>query len=221
MPGMDHSAMPGMDHSTMPGMSTTPALRAPGTLPGSADHGRDTHGVGNAMVPMSTTSRLSEPGVGLGEDGRRVLVYTDLRALRPRADFRAPEREVELHLTGNMERYMWAIDGVPFQDAKPIEFALGERLRLTVVNDTMMHHPMHLHGMWMELENGHGDRSPRVHTINVKPAERVSLLVTADAPGRWAFHCHVLYHMEVGMFREVRVGAPGAHAGHAGDHGAP
>jgi FtsP/CotA-like multicopper oxidase with cupredoxin domain len=173
------------------------------------------------MVPMTITSRLHEPGSGLGSGDRRVLVYTDLRALESRADFRAPTREIELHLTGNMERFMWAIDGVPFHDAKPIEFTFGERLRLTMVNDSMMNHPMHLHGMWMELENGHGDRSPRVHTINVKPAERVSLLVTADAPGRWAFHCHVLYHMEVGMFREVRVSAPDAHAGHAGVHLAP
>ena len=188
-------------------------LRAPGTLPEPTPHGAGTHGNGNAMVPMTTTSRLSEPGLGLGEDGRRVLVYTDLKALEAQPDFKAPDREIELHLTGNMERFIWGIDGVPFSESKPIEFAFGERLRLTFVNDTMMNHPMHLHGMWMELENGHGDRSPRVHTVNVKPAERVSLLVTADAPGRWAMHCHVLYHMEVGMFREVRVSAD-PHAGH-------
>ena len=157
------------------------------------------------LVPESTASRLSEPGIGLGEDGRRVLVYADLRLPAPHPDFKAPQREVELHLTGNMERFMWGIDGVAFRDAEPIRFTHGERLRLTFVNDTMMNHPMHLHGMWMELENGHGDRIPRVHTINVKPAERVSLLVTADAPGRWAFHCHLLYHMEVGMFRVVEV----------------
>jgi len=121
-----------------------------------------------------------------------------------------------MHLTGNMERFMWAIDGVPFHEAAPIEFTYGERLRLTLVNDTMMNHPMHLHGMWMELENGHGDRCPRVHTVNVKPSDKVSLLVTADAPGRWAFHCHVLTHMEVGMFREVRVSEEDhtAHEGH-------
>jgi CopA family copper-resistance protein len=245
MPGMDHSAMPGMDHSAMPGMnrpatppaadphaghdmsamgampSATPpatALRAPGTLPPTVSHGPDTHGVGNAMVPMTTRGRLAEPGAGLGEDGHRVLVYTDLRAQQAWPDFKAPSREVELHLTGNMERFMWSIDGVPHARAKPIEFTYGERVRLTLVNDTMMNHPMHLHGMWMELENGHGDRSPRVHTVNVKPAERVSLLVTADAPGRWAFHCHVLYHMEVGMFREVRVSA--APSGHTEHHDA-
>jgi FtsP/CotA-like multicopper oxidase with cupredoxin domain len=136
-----------------------------------------------------------------------------LRAERPWPGFKSPSREVEIHLTGNMERFMWSIDGVPFEDAEPIRFTLGERLRLTMVNDSMMNHPMHLHGMWMELENGHGDRIPRVHTVNVKPAERVSLLITADAPGRWAFHCHVLYHMEVGMFRIVEVVAGDEHAG--------
>ncbi|MDH5234267.1 MAG: copper resistance system multicopper oxidase [Gemmatimonadota bacterium] len=240
MVGMEHAGMEGMDHSAMamppvpaapppapspppadehaghdmPAMAAAAALRPPGTLPEPVAHGPGTHGVGNAMVPDRTVSRLAEPGVGLGEDGWRVLVYTDLRALAPRADFKAPTREIELHLTGNMERYTWGIDGVAFKDAEPIRFTHGERLRLTFVNDTMMNHPMHLHGMWMELENGHGDRIPRIHTVNVKPAERVSLLVTADAPGRWAFHCHLLYHMEVGMFRVVEVGDADPHAGH-------
>jgi FtsP/CotA-like multicopper oxidase with cupredoxin domain len=113
-----------------------------------------------------------------------------------------------MHLTGNMERFMWSIDGVPFERSEDIQFTYGERIRLTMVNDTMMQHPMHLHGMWMELENGHGEMIPRVHTINVKPAERISLLINADAPGRWAFHCHILYHMDVGMFRVVQVSQP-------------
>jgi CopA family copper-resistance protein len=234
--GMDHSAMGEMDHAAMghemPAsssatatddehaghdmgeMEATSTLRAPGTLPPEMPHGAETHGVSNAMVPMSTKSRLDEPGAGLGDDGRRVLLYTQLRSAAPYPEFRAPTREVEIHLTGNMERFTWAIDGVPYDQAAPVDFAFGERIRLTMVNDTMMNHPMHLHGMWMELENGQGDRSPRIHTINVKPAERVSLLVNADAPGRWAFHCHVLYHMEVGMFREVRVSAPTGHKGH-------
>ncbi len=167
----------------MSAMATT-TLRAPGTLPVETPHGPETHGVGNAMVPMSTKSRLDEPGVGLGEDGRRVLRYAELRSAEPWEEFRAPTREIELHLTGNMERYTWAIDGIPYEQASPIELTFGERIRLTMVNDTMMNHPMHLHGMWMELENGQGNRSPRIHTINVKPAERVSLLVTADAVGR-------------------------------------
>jgi FtsP/CotA-like multicopper oxidase with cupredoxin domain len=193
----------------------TSALRAAGTLPPETPHGKETHGVGNAMVPMTTKSRLGEPGPGLGEDGRRVLLYSALRSAAPWQEFREPTREIELHLTGNMERYTWAIDGIPYNRAAPITVTYGERIRLTMVNDTMMNHPMHLHGMWMELENGQGKSCPRVHTVNVKPAERVSLLVTADAAGRWAFHCHVLYHMELGMFREFRVSAmPNEHEGH-------
>lgn len=192
------------------GMVRTEGLRPPGTLPGRLAHQPETHAPDNAAVPMVVESRMSRPGVGLGNDGRRVLTYTQLRAVERRSDFRAPDRELELHLTGNMERFMWSIDGVPFEDAEPIHFNYGERLRLTLVNDTMMNHPMHLHGMWMELENGQGDRIPRVHTVNVQPAERVSLLITVDAPGMWAFHCHVLYHMDTGMFRVVNVSRPGS-----------
>jgi len=217
MPGMDHSkmpgmaAMPGMDHSKMPGMDAMPAAvgRAPGTLPVMLEHGPGTHGTDNAMVPMMLGSRLAEAGVGLGSDGWRVLRYSDLRSLAAHENFQAPTREIELHLTGNMERFMWSFDGVPFDKASPIRMNHGERIRLTLVNDTMMNHPMHLHGMWMELENGHGDHIPRVHTVNVKPAERLSLLITADKPGRWAFHCHILYHMAVGMFRIVEVAEAG------------
>ena len=183
-------------------------IRPPGTIPEPTPHGPDTHGAGNAAVPMSTKSRLDEPGSGLGEDDWPVLTYAMIRALEHRDDFRAPDREIELHLTGNMERFMWSIDGVKASDARPIAVRHGERIRLTLVNDTMMNHPMHLHGMWMELENGHGERIPRVHTVNVKPAERLSLLFTADAPGPWAFHCHFLFHMEAGMFRVVRVSDP-------------
>jgi len=207
------AAMAGHEGHDMSAMSAS-TLRAPGTLPEETMHGPEAHGAGNAMVPMSTKSRLHEAGVGLGEDGRRVLRYSELRSAAPWAEFRAPTREIELHLTGNMERYTWAIDGIPYDQAAPIDLTYGERIRLTMVNDTMMNHPMHLHGMWMELENGQGDRSPRIHTVNVKPAERVSLLVTADAIGRWAFHCHVLYHMELGMFREVRVSKASGHEGH-------
>lgn len=190
------------------GAVRTQGLRPPGTVPGMVEHERDRHGPGNAAVPDMVSSRVHEPGLGLGGDGWRVLTYADLRVLELRPDFRAPTREIEMHLTGNMERFMWSIDGVPFGRSEPIQLTLGERLRLTMVNDTMMSHPMHLHGMWMELENGHGERIPRVHTVNVKPAERLSVLVDVDAPGSWAFHCHVLYHMEVGMFRVFHV-APG------------
>jgi FtsP/CotA-like multicopper oxidase with cupredoxin domain len=110
-----------------------------------------------------------------------------------------------------MERFMWSIDGKKFSEApEPIELVRGERVRLTMINDTMMAHPMHLHGMWMELENGTGGDIPRVHTILVKPAERVSVLATPHENGPWAFHCHILLHMEMGMFRVVRVSDPGA-----------
>ncbi len=171
-----------------------------------ARHGPDQHGVGNIEVAEVQRDPLGERGTGLEDVPHRVLVYTDLKRLADDFDTRPPTRELELHLTGHMERYMWSFDGVQFHEvAGPIEFEYGERLRLTLVNDTMMNHPIHLHGMWMELENGHGHEIPRKHTINIKPAGRVSALISADAPGRWAFHCHLLFHMDMGMFRVVRV----------------
>ncbi|MEX2468053.1 MAG: copper resistance system multicopper oxidase [Gemmatimonadota bacterium] len=194
------------------------ALREPGTVPPMVVHGPDTHGVANASVPDQVMSRLHEPGVGLGEDGWRVLVYTDLEAIEPAHHLEPPEREIELHLTGNMERFMWSIDGKTLTQVEPIRLRLGERVRLTMVNDTMMNHPMHLHGMWMELENGRGTSIPRAHTVNVQPAEKLSVLVTADAPGPWAFHCHVLYHMDAGMFRIFEV-VDEAHAHAHGSEG--
>lgn len=152
--------------------------------------------------------RLDDPGVGLRNHlqryGRRVLTYGDLRNLRRSPDPREPEREIQLHLTGNMSRYLWSIDGIPFHHAGPLRLRYGERLRITLVNDTMMNHPMHLHGMWSDLETGDADHIPRKHTVVVQPGARVSYLVTADAAGLWAYHCHLLYHMH-GMFREVRV----------------
>ena len=148
--------------------------------------------------------RLDDPGVGLRGNGRRVLTYADLRRLHETSDPREPEREIELRLTGNMERYMWSFDGIKFADAEPLCFRYGERLRITLVNDTMMNHPIHLHGMWSELETGDEDYLPRKHTVIVPPGSKISYRVTADAYGRWAYHCHLLYHM-LGMFREVRV----------------
>ncbi|HNP37693.1 MAG TPA: copper resistance system multicopper oxidase [Woeseiaceae bacterium] len=171
-----------------------------------ARHGPDTHGPGNISVAQVQRDRLGERGTGLADAGHRVLVYTDLKRFDDDFDSRIPEREIELHLTGHMERYMWSFDGKQFHEVDgPIEFHYGERLRLTMVNDTMMNHPIHLHGMWMELENGHDEKIPRKHTINLMPASRVSALIAADAPGRWAFHCHLLYHMDMGMFRVVHV----------------
>jgi FtsP/CotA-like multicopper oxidase with cupredoxin domain len=223
--GMDHPAMSGMnmdhkaksgmpmDHGTMPGMSMDHAM------PGMAmDHGsmgmsgtmaatpsKLTKSVEVDNVAMMPTERVNDPGEGLDTRNRRVLAYTDLRALRPGEDPRPPSREITLHLTGNMERFIWGFDGKKFSEAEPIRLQRGERVRFVLINDSMMEHPIHLHGLWSELENGHGEFRPYKHTILVKPGERLSYLVTADEPGRWAYHCHLLYHMEMGMFREVRV----------------
>jgi CopA family copper-resistance protein len=156
-------------------------------------------------VAMSPTERLSSPGAGLAGNGRRVLNYADLRAVRPGADPRPPDREIELHLTGNMERYIWGFNGEKFSSAEPLRLAYGERVRITLTNDSMMPHPIHLHGLWSELENGFGEFRPYKHTINVKPGERLSYLVSADTRGEWAYHCHLAFHMESGMFRKVIV----------------
>jgi CopA family copper-resistance protein len=168
-------------------------------------HGLDDHGPSTDMIAMMPKNRLNEPGIGLENSGRRVLVYTDLRSARPGYDLREPNREIELHLTGNMHRFIWSFDGKKSSEAEPIRLRYGERVRFTFVNDTMMNHPLHLHGMWSELDNGAGAYKPRKNVINVKPAERLSFEVTADALGEWAFHCHLLYHMEAGMFRKVVV----------------
>jgi FtsP/CotA-like multicopper oxidase with cupredoxin domain len=156
-------------------------------------------------VAMQTSPQLHDAGDGLNGNGRRVLTYADLRALYRGVDGRTPTREIILHLTGNMERFIWGFDGRKLSQAEPIHLKLGERVRFVLINDTMMEHPIHLHGLWSELENGNGEFSPYKHTLIVKPAERVSYLVSADTPGRWAFHCHLQYHMEAGMFRTVVV----------------
>lgn len=151
---------------------------------------------------------LADPGIGLRDHqrqyGRHVLRYADIRNFGRTVDSRDPGREIELHLTGNMNRYMWSINGINFADAEPLGLTYGERVRITLVNDTMMTHPIHLHGMWGELETGDPHHIPRKHTIIVQPGSKISYLVTADAMGGWAYHCHLLYHMP-GMFREVRV----------------
>ncbi len=203
--GMGHA---GMDHGEMDhaGMDGTGASSAPQPH----DHPK---GPGVANLAAAPVSRLAEPGLGLDAVPHRALSYADLVALSDNPDARAPERELELHLTGNMRRYMWSFDGVKYSDAEePIVFREGERLRLILVNDTMMVHPVHLHGMFFEVETGAGRRLPRKHTISVKPGERLPLLVTADAPGDWAFHCHLLYHMRAGMMRVVSVQGPGSAA---------
>lgn len=156
------------------------------------------------MRAESPQYRLDDPGTGLRDNGRKVLTYAMLRSLHPTPDTREPSREIELHLTGNMSRYIWSIDGIRYADADPIRLAYGERVRFTFVNDTMMPHPMHLHGMWSDLETGDATHLPRKHTLVVQPGSRLSFLVTADARGEWAFHCHLHYHM-MGMFRKVVV----------------
>ena len=170
-----------------------------------ARHARTEYGPSVDMRVDPPRTDLDDPGVGLRDNGRRVLTYDDLHSIGGPLDARGPEREIELHLTGNMERYVWSIDGVEFGKSTPVHFRHNERLRVVFVNDTMMTHPMHLHGMWSELESPEGKFQVRKHTIAVQPAQRVSFLVTADALGRWAWHCHLGLHMDMGMFREVVV----------------
>ncbi|GAB2562391.1 copper resistance system multicopper oxidase [Dyella jejuensis] len=195
MQGMESMRdMPGMAMRSMPASDIKPANSPPpATAPG---------------VDMRVThprTNLDDPGAGLRDNGRRVLAYADLRTLGGSLDAREPQREITLHLTGNMERYMWSFDGVKFSEASPIRFNTGERLRIVLVNDTMMNHPIHLHGMWSELEDAQGQFQVRKHTINVQPAQQLRYAVSADNPGRWAYHCHMLFHMQAGMFREVVV----------------
>ncbi len=175
---------------------------------GSIIHAESENGPQVDMRAENPQSGLNDPGMGLRDHmrlhGRRVLTYADLRNLYPTADTREPEREIELHLTGNMSRYMWSLNGIKFSDAEPLHLKHGERVRFTLVNDTMMSHPMHLHGLWSELETGDANHIPRKHTVIVQPGSTISYLVSADAIGRWAYHCHLTYHMP-GMFREVRV----------------
>ena len=196
MPGQQPPAKPsdphaGHDMSSNSGMQTHPETET-----------------GNPLVDMQATNptpRLEDPGVGLRENGRRVLTYSDLRSVFDDPDGREPSRAIEMHLTGHMEKFVWSIDGVKFSDAEPVRLKYGERLRIVLVNDTMMSHPIHLHGMWSDLENEAGEFMVRKHTIDMPPGTKRSFRVRADALGRWAFHCHLLYHMESGMFREVRV----------------
>jgi CopA family copper-resistance protein len=169
-------------------------------------------------VALQVSRRLDDPGPGLRDNGRRVLTYADLHTLGGPIDRREAGREIELHLTGHMERFIWSFNGQKFSEAEPLRFRHGERLRIVLVNDSMMTHPIHLHGMWSELEAEDGSFLVRKHTVSVLPAQRVSYLVTADALGRWAYHCHLLYHMEAGMFREVVVAHDDGHGHHHGHH---
>ncbi len=193
MGGMDHGSMDmsTMDHSAMGPMQAHPDSENNNPL---VD-----------MQAMITAPKLDDPGLGLRNNGRRVLTYADLRSTFEDPDGRDPGRTIELHLTGHMEKFAWSFNGIKFSNAEPLRLKYGERIRLVLVNDTMMTHPIHLHGMWSDLEDENGNFQVRKHTIDMPPGSRRSYRVTADALGRWAYHCHLLYHMETGMFREVRV----------------
>ncbi len=203
--GAEH-AMPGMSHD-MPGMAHGEMQSHPAS---------ETGNPGVDMQAMAPTPRLDDPGIGLRDNGRRVLTYADLESAFADPDGRAPSRTIELHLTGHMERFIWSFDGVPYSDAQPIALDYGERVRVTLVNDTMMEHPIHLHGLWSDLEDEAGEFHVRKHTVTMPPGTKRSFRVTANALGRWAFHCHLLYHMTAGMFREVRVDVS-ANASEGGD----
>ncbi|MBJ6121874.1 copper resistance system multicopper oxidase [Sphingomonas mollis] len=225
MAGMDHGSMAGMDRAAPAADACPPEHAKMGhcTPAAGTQAGHDMAGMSHSMrdfanaptLPKTPTvqtispmpmDRTGEPPQGLADTGHKVLVYRDLIALDRNPDLRAPSRQMRIHLTGNMERYMWAFDGVKLNEVKaPIPFRLGERVRVTLVNDTMMAHPIHLHGHFFELVTGHGDHSPRKHTINVAPGGTATFDLTADAAGDWAFHCHMLYHMHAGMMQVVSV----------------
>ncbi|ODS23819.1 hypothetical protein AB835_06965 [Candidatus Endobugula sertula] len=217
--GMNHSQHTSMDHGNMnhSGMNHSQmdhSMNHGGSQLGKAGfgtnseikHAKTEFGPHVDMRTEMMQNGIYDPGIGLRDHqtryGRKVLTYADIRNLTPTIDTREPEREIQLHLTGNMSRYMWSMDGIKFADAEPLALKYGERVRIVLVNDTMMTHPVHLHGVWSELETNEPNYIPRKHTIMVQPGSSVSYLVTADAKGKWAYHCHLLYHMP-GMMREV------------------
>ncbi len=207
----NHCDMNGMHAMSKPGKPAAAGFGSDADV----NHAPSEFGPQVDMRADAPQSGLHDPGIGLREHkqryGRKVLTYGELRNLYPTSDQRDPSREIEIHLTGNMSRYMWSMDGIKFADADPIRLTYGERVRIRLINDTMMTHPVHLHGVWSELETGDPDRIPRKHTILVQPGSSISYLVTADALGRWAYHCHLLYHMP-GMMREVRIEQGGQQA---------
>ncbi|ASK97933.1 copper resistance system multicopper oxidase [Xanthomonas campestris pv. merremiae] len=209
--GMDH-ALPAMHGA--PGMLAAHGMHTTHSHDDAKAHDKAPHHsaseTGNPLIDMrsnATAPRLDDPGVGLRDNGRRVLCYADLHSVFDDPDGREPGRDIELHLTGHMEKFAWSFDGIAFASAQPLRLQYGERLRIVLVNDTMMQHPIHLHGMWSDLEDAHGNFEVRKHTIDMPPGTRRTYRVRADALGRWAYHCHLLYHMEAGMMREVRVEA--------------
>ncbi|MBX7531883.1 copper resistance system multicopper oxidase [Qipengyuania sp. 1XM1-15A] len=199
MAGMDHG---GMDHGAMGHGEMDHSMRDTSKLPADVKVGP-----GLDMVSPMPMDRMDYPGLGLDNVDHRVLRYTDLKAKRMNPH-RMPTRQMEIHLTGNMERYMWSFDGKKFSAVTddPIRFAYDERVRVKLVNDTMMAHPIHLHGHFFELVNGAGMMNqPLKHTVIVQPGSTATFDVTANEPGDWAFHCHLLYHMHAGMMQTVTV----------------
>jgi CopA family copper-resistance protein len=183
--GHEGHDMAGMDHAAMPEMNHAMSSHA----------GHEGHAMAEHVEERAGT-------------GHRVLSYADLKSAEKHADWREPDREIILRLTGTMNRYIWSINGQKYSEAEPIRLKYGERVRFTYINETMMNHPLHLHGMWQDLDNGKGPFNPRKHVVNVKPGETVHVDVPVDAPGEWAFHCHLVYHMETGMFRKIIVEPP-------------
>ena len=206
--GMDHAAM---GHSADPSPQAMQGHEGHAMSGMSGDASPQSHPAsetGNPLVDMQTMSpvpKLDDPGIGLRDNGRKVLSYGMLKSAFDDPDGRQPGREIELHLTGHMERFAWGFNGRKFSEAEPLRLNYGERLRIVLVNDTMMSHPIHLHGLWSDVEDEHGNFLVRKHTVDMPPGSRRSYRVRADALGRWAYHCHLLYHMEAGMMREVRV----------------
>ncbi|MEZ5562173.1 MAG: copper resistance system multicopper oxidase [Gammaproteobacteria bacterium] len=213
--GMDHSTMDHSAHGEHAGhdMSAMQGSAVPATI----HHAPTEYGPAVDMRVDQPSTRLDDPGVGLRDNGRRVLTYADLASRFADPDGREPGRTIELHVTGNMERYRWSFNGQTMEEAGPIRLTHGERIRFLLVNDTMMDHPIHLHGMWSDLEDETGAFKVRKHTINIKAGQQLSYRVTADAFGRWAYHCHLALHM-AGIFRVVIVDREGADAADHGGH---
>jgi CopA family copper-resistance protein len=201
-PRITHGSMPGMDHSkmAMPGMTATPGTDHSG-MAGMTDGGLATGSMPAGGPPMADPIQQDTGAPA----GAKVLSYRDLKALKNPWGNRKPDRVIEVRLTGNMERYFWSINGNKYSEAQPIVFNYGERVRLHFINETMMNHPMHLHGMWMVPDVGNGAQNPLKHVVNVKPGTELNVDVVADAEGSWAFHCHLLYHMDTGMMRKIVV----------------
>ena len=218
----------GMAPEPLPALRTPPLLTMADMGMAHGDH--SDHG---AMAKSDGPPPPFDPFYAFGSgltpvayNGGRFLSYADLVAHTPRYPFRAPDREITVRLTGNMERYVWSLDGVKHEDSEPLRLRLGERVRITFVNETMMTHPMHIHGLWSLVDNGSGPGMPAKHVLAVAPGAMASIEVEADEPGMWLLHCHLAYHMKAGMMRQIIVEAADApqqasvpRPGHAG-HGA-